>query len=542
MDLMILDKDLEPYAMLDTYNSFIWTDRYNECGDFEIYTKMSRDLLDVVKQDYYLTQPNSDRVMIIEKILISTDVEEGDNLTVTGRSLESILDRRIIWGQKTLSGNFQDGIKTLLNECIISPSNEKRKISNFIFEASTDPIITAMTIDAQYTGDNLYEVISNLCIERDIGFRVTLNDSKQFVFKLYTGENRSYDQVANPYVIFSPNFDNLISSNYIESKSSLKNVTLIGGEEKEDVARVWEAVGNTSGLNRREIFTNASDISSEQDDVQISAADYKLLLRQRGKETLSDPDNRAALSFEGEAETSGMFVYGVDFFQGDIVQVEDAYGHETKARITEIVTSDDTSGFSVYPTFSIVEDEYLPYGYLRLDWIQSSGTQYFDLGYKPNDSTRVIVDLEPMVATTAPVFGARTSTTSGSFIAWLMNETSFRSDYGSANIQATVTSALDRLTIDKNKNVCTFGTSSVTNTAATFETSVNMYLLCQNTGGAADTRKLSAKLYSCKVYDHEDLVRDLVPVKNDQDVIGLYDFVEEKFYANAGTGSFIVET
>ena len=542
MDLMILDENLEPYAILDTYNSFIWTDRYNECGDFEIYTKMSKDILDVVKQDYYLTQPNSDRVMIIEKLLISTDVEEGDNLTVTGRSLESILDRRIIWGQKTLTGNFQDGIKTLLNECIISPSNEKRKISNFIFEASTDPAITAMTIDAQYTGDNLYEVISNLCIERDIGFQVTLNDNKQFVFKLYTGKNRSYDQVENPYVIFSPNFDNLISSNYIESKSSLKNVALIGGEEKEDVARVWEAVGNASGLNRREIFTNASDISSEQDDVQISAADYKLLLRQRGKEALAEPDNRAALSFEGEAETSGMFVYGIDFFQGDIVQVEDAYGHESKARITEIVTSDDTSGFSVYPTFTILEDEYLPYGYLRLDWIQSSGTQYFDLGFKPSESTRVVLDIEPLATTTAPIFGARTTETSGAFVAWLMDVTTFRSDYGSANIQATVTSSLDRLTIDKNKNVCAFGTSRVTNTAETFTTSVNMYLLCQNTGGTADTRKLSAKLYSCKVYDHEDLVRDLVPVKNDKDVVGLYDFVEEKFYANAGTGSFIVET
>ena len=542
MDLMILDTNLEPYAMLDTYNSFIWTDRYNECGDFEIYTKMSKDILDVIKQDYYLTQPNSDRVMIIEKLLISTDLDEGDNLTVTGRSLESILDRRIIWGQKTLSGNFQDGIKTLLNECIISPSNANRKISNFIFEASTDPTITAMTIDAQYTGDNLYEVITKLCSERDIGFRVTLNDNKQFVFKLYTGVNRSYDQSVLPYVIFSPRFDNLISSNYIESKSSLKNVTLIGGEEKEDKDRVWEAVGNTAGLNRREIFTNASDISSEQDDTTISAADYKLLLRQRGKETLAEPDNKAALSFEGEAETSGMFVYGVDFFQGDIVQVEDAYGHDSKARITEIVTSDDTGGFSVYPTFTIIEPEALPYGYLRLDWIQSSGTQYFDLGFAPNDTTRVILDVDILASTTAPIFGSRTAEGQGAYIAWVLSDTAFRSDYGSGNIQATVSSVLGRITIDKNGSTCSFGDSPVTNTAETFETTSNMYLLCQNTGGTADTRKLSAKLYSCKVYDHGDLIRNLVPVKNEQDTVGLYDFVEEKFYANAGTGSFVVET
>ncbi len=53
---------------------------------------------------------------------------------------------------------------------------------------------------------------------------------KQFVFELYAGFDRSYDQTENPYVIFSPKFENIINSNYIESKASLKTVTLVGGE------------------------------------------------------------------------------------------------------------------------------------------------------------------------------------------------------------------------------------------------------------------------------------------------------------------------
>lgn len=542
MDLVILDTNLEPFAILDTYNSFIWTDRYNEYGDFEIYTKMSTELLDVIKQDYYLQQPNSDHIMIIEKILIESDVEEGDNLTVTGRSLESILDRRIIWGQKTLSGSFQDAIETLLNENIISPSNENRKIPNFIFEKSTDSTITEMEIDAQYTGDNLYDVINALCVERDLGFEVKLNDSKQFVFRLFVGEDRSYDQTENPYVIFSPNFDNLISSNYLESKSSLKNVTLVGGEDKKDTPRTYTAVGNVSGLSRREIFTDASSVSREVDEVTLSEDEYISQLRQKGKETLASEDNMEALSFEGEADTSTMFLYGEDFFSGDIVQVEDAYGHDTKARITEVVTSDNTSdGFTVYPTFSIIPYDTLPEGYLRLDWIQSSGTQYFDTGFVPDDDTRVVMDVEILSDATAPIFGAR-SAADKAYIAWVMTATAFRTDFGADNKQVDVTSVLGRITIDKNKNICKFGDASMTNTDSSFEAPSNMLLLCQNTDGVADTRKLSAKLYSCKIYDHEGLVRNFVPVKNEEDVVGLYDFVEEKFYANAGTGSFVVET
>ncbi len=354
MNLVILNTDLDAVRIMDTYESLIWTDRYYTYGDFEIYTPLMDDILTYIKQDYYLQSPNSDHVMIIEKLQISSDVEEGNHLKITGRSLESILNRRIVWKQKTISGNLQNGIKTLLDENVISPSESDRKIDNFIFEASTDEAITALTIDAQYTGDDLYDVISGICGERGIGFKVTLNSSKQFVFRLYAGVNRSYDQTVNPYVIFSPNFENIVNSNYIESKSALKNVTLIGGEG-EGSARRYTTVGSGSGLNRRELFTDARDISSEIDGETLSDSEYESQLQQRGKEKLAE--NIEVVSFEGEVEASQMFVYGEDFNIGDIVQVANEYGHETKARVLEFVTSEDEDGIATYPTFSTISDK-----------------------------------------------------------------------------------------------------------------------------------------------------------------------------------------
>ena len=91
----------------------------------------------------------------------------------------------------------------MLNENVISPSDSNRKISNFIFKESTDSAITKLKLEAQYTGDNLYDVIQKICEEQGIGFKITLNDKKQFVFELYAGFDRSYDQTENPYVIFS---------------------------------------------------------------------------------------------------------------------------------------------------------------------------------------------------------------------------------------------------------------------------------------------------------------------------------------------------
>lgn len=355
MELTLLNTSLDAIAMVDDYESSIWTDRYQECGDFEIYTPVTSDIISVIKQDYYLMNRDSEHVMIIEKLLIKTDVELGNHITITGRSLESILMRRIVWKQRSISGSLQNGIKTLLEENVINPEDADRKIENFIFEESTDERITALTIDAQYTGEELYEVISKLCKEHDIGFKVTLNDNKQFVFKLYMGLDRSYDQTDNPYVIFSPNFENIVNSNYIESKSALKNVTLIGGEG-EGSERKYTTVGSASGLDRRELFTDARDISSKkEDDTTMPASEYEAKLQQRGSEKLAE--NVDITSFEGEIETTMMFRYREDFFDGDIVQIENEYGHTAKTRIVEMTTSENEQGTSVYPTFSTISEK-----------------------------------------------------------------------------------------------------------------------------------------------------------------------------------------
>lgn len=349
MDLYILNTDLQTVAIVDTYKSLIWTDRYNSYGDFELYLLIQNELLQYLKQDYYVWNANSEHTMLIETLSIKTDIEEGNNLTVTGRSLESILDRRIIWGQKTVSGNLQNAVKTLLEECIINPSDSNRKIPNFVFQSSDDPNVTGLTVEAQYTGDNLYDAIQKLCEEHEIGFKVTLSNAGEFIFQLYAGSDRSYNQTGLPYVVFSPGFENIINSNYIESRSSLKNVTLVGGEG-EGASRKYTTVGSGSGLNRREIFTDARDISSDVGEGRtLSEDEYNAQLQQRGSETLAE--NTDTTSFEGEVETTTMFQYNIDFFNGDVVQIANEYGHERTARISEVVMSEDGNGFSIYPTF-----------------------------------------------------------------------------------------------------------------------------------------------------------------------------------------------
>lgn len=348
MELLILNTN----TILDVFESLIWTDRYCGYGDFEIYAKASENLLNLLKPDYYIWLKESGRVMIVDGSPIKFDAENGSHMITSGVSAESLLDRRIVWGQTILSGNFQTGIQKLLNENAISPTIPDRKIPNLVFEASDDPVITALTVEAQFTWTNLYESIQKLCAANNIGFKITLSDdSTQLVFKLYSGVDRSYDQFVNSFVVFSPKFENLIGSSYSESQKSLKTVTVVAGEG-EGPARKTAIVGGGSGLSRRELYTDARDISQTVDGVALPESDYLAQLAQRGTEDLAE--HIFEKSFDGQVDTTRMFRYGKDFFLGDVVQMESEYGIKAKARITEIIHSQSISGIDIYPTFTMI--------------------------------------------------------------------------------------------------------------------------------------------------------------------------------------------
>lgn len=366
MELEIFDENFRWIYMIDQYESLIWTERYASAGNFELYTPVNDTILEIAnfirdrlqqRVDTYAWMRDAESTMFIEDVQITTDTETGHHMIISGRSLESMLERRIVWKQTTLDGYLLGQIQKLLIENVITPTIADRRISNFVFQGSTDPRIRALKVQAQYTGDNLYDVILTLCDTYKLGFRVELDDQNRFVFSLYYGEDRSYDQTKNTYVVFSPTFENLLNSSYIESINTLKNVTLVAGEDK-GTDRKTRVIGSASGLSRRELYTDARDIQSEyrenDEEKVLTPEQYNALLDQRGAEKLSECKYTKA--FTGEIEATKGFIYGVDFFKGDIVQVMNEYKIESTARVSEIVRVYDTTGYSMYPTFELVEE------------------------------------------------------------------------------------------------------------------------------------------------------------------------------------------
>lgn len=247
MEFRILDKNFIDMVLLDRYESLLWVDRYNECGDFELYTPPTDELIASCQLGNYLYSKTSDHLMLIEHVELTQSFEEGQKIVIKGRSIECILERRILWYKTQFRKNLEDAIRQILDYSMMeAPDDPDRKIDNFTFEYSNDPRINSIVVDAEFEiGTDLLTVIQTLCQAANLGFKITLNSSNQFVFKLYMGENRSYSQEKNPWVIFSNRFENLVTNQFTNDFSKHKNtVRTVGSKHGEHDVPDFITYGN----------------------------------------------------------------------------------------------------------------------------------------------------------------------------------------------------------------------------------------------------------------------------------------------------------
>lgn len=352
MDIYVLDEKAEILDIVDVFQSVIWTVQYYSQGDFELIVPATKKNIDLMQKDRLLcrdkdiTKDTFKNVMVIEDIKIESDWEEGDKLTVSGKSLKSIVGRRVVWKQTNLTGNLETGIRYVLNENVIDPEEESRKIANVELDEVAG--ITD-TIDAQLLGDNIAEWIESICSTHEIGWDMYVR-SKKYIFRLYKGTDRTYNQTEVPAVVFSDEYDNLLESIYTYERGDYKNAALIGGEG-EGVNQRTTTIGEATGLQRYETYIDGSSVSSN--GAIITEEQYYKLLQDYGKEQLNEVSDTE--SFEGNVVSDGNYKLNQDYFLGDLVQVKNEFGIEATPRIIEIIESEDEKGTAIVPKFSTWE-------------------------------------------------------------------------------------------------------------------------------------------------------------------------------------------
>jgi len=181
--------------------------------------------------------------------------------------------------------------------------------------------------------------------------------------------------------------------------------------------------------------------------------------------------------------------------------------------------------------------------YQQVEYIESTGTQYIDTGYIPNNDNKIyaVLKIKEQLNSTDYFFG---------------------SDYAWNNgLNANISSDTLRLTFGdqvgywsgysedtEHKMVLTSEKLEVNNTVRNitptqeYVSESNLLLFTTNRNGVPFVDYCSSiKLYSFKIYENDVLERDFMPCYRKSDnAIGMYDIVNDKFYENEGTGTFLM--
>lgn len=184
-------------------------------------------------------------------------------------------------------------------------------------------------------------------------------------------------------------------------------------------------------------------------------------------------------------------------------------------------------------------------GYTRLEYIESTGTQYVDIGFKGNLNTQIEMKIKQITNSTnktiCPI-GDNTTSTKAISPAISMNSTSRTIRFGDKSTTMSNKATLDTdYTLVFNKANLTLNGVVIWefNATSTFETTNNLTLGKIN--GIDDAYNNGGlRIYWSKIYDNDILVRDYIPcIRHRDGAIGLLDLCELKFYDNSGTGSFL---
>lgn len=274
MELYILDSLLRRSAVIDRFESLIWTERYSAWGDFELVIHSTSDSRTTFAPGTRLAMSDSYRVMVCEFIENATDSEGRQMLTVKGRSLEAVLDDRTARNtfadlnttpKWTIQGPPAAIARYIFNQICRDNVNFADDNIPFIKPGSIFPASTIPdpdnVLNVELELQSVYTAIKELCDAYNLGFRLVRNfDKSELYFDVYTGFDRTTLQNTLAPVIFSPELDNLSNMTEIRSISNYKNVAYVFHSIGVQIVTAEGVSVDVEGFDRRVMHVDATNI------------------------------------------------------------------------------------------------------------------------------------------------------------------------------------------------------------------------------------------------------------------------------------------
>jgi len=358
MEWYTLDDSLRRDTVIEGFESFIWTERYSTIGDFQIVIKSTFPNRRLLAPGTRIAMQGSSRVMTIFTVSDDTALDGTRNLTVTGSSLEALLEDRVAmpaitdttttpaWVVTDTPGNI---VRYMFTQICVNAAISANDTIPF-YQPGTllptgsipeDPSV--ITVSAQ--PDTLYNTIKKICDTYFLGFRLVRNgDLGQVYFEVYTGNDLTSDQTTRSPVIFDANMDNLEKISQLTSTAANKTVAYVFAQNGSAIVYSTYTDPTYAGSDRRVLLVNSSNSAAAGPDLDDA-------LHAEGLIALTQ--YRTVYAFDGELPQKVPYVYGVDYNLGDLVEERNSDGFGNQMIVTEQIFVSDNTGERTYPTLSV---------------------------------------------------------------------------------------------------------------------------------------------------------------------------------------------
>ena len=333
--IRILNSSLDLLGEVDNYLSFSILRKYHSYGEFQLVTNIKVQNADMLEIDNLIMLGNDK----LKTGIIRYKEIKDEILKVKGYTLGAITKQRItIPPINKATDSIESDAETVIKHYV------QRNCLDI--EGMEFPMLMiapnknrGCNVKWQSRYKSLDEELESISRITNIGWHIYLDfNLKKWIFDIYNGRNFSVNQNINPPVIFSPEFDNVTSQEYIDSLMDYGNYAIVAGQG-EGVNREIITIGSDeTGLDKHVIFVDARDLESSND------------LPDRGKLKLSE--HKRLISFQSEVIPTGPFQYERDWNLGDIVTVQNKDWQVTvDVRITEVTEVYEAGGFKLNVVF-----------------------------------------------------------------------------------------------------------------------------------------------------------------------------------------------
>lgn len=342
MILDVFNVNFQRIENISAYSYAEYIKPLNGQGEFELQISLDDVARTLIESGVFILI-EKDVCGIITMLQPTSDEETGERVvSVKGFLTNSFLSRRCIPSTVNLSGTITSVVRSLVNSNIVSPTDTNRQLP-IILSTNNQYIPTSSSISTQITGGTVRDAVEELLDTEEMGYDVvpTLSETAitGFEFRVIAGEDRTVTNTSgNDPVVFSFDLRNIVTSEYNYNTSDYSNVAYVAGEgEGSERTVVTTGETSSSGLNRYELYVDARDIQSVDDNNDpISPTDYENLLKTRGKAKLKEYIVEETYAATIDLNNS-QYTYGVDYNLGDLVTIMDsAIGVNLDARITQV--------------------------------------------------------------------------------------------------------------------------------------------------------------------------------------------------------------